>query len=611
MKGLLGRLLTLVVLVALAWWLFHWAQAEDVADAPRPSAGLLYPGLDTDRVTYLHMTLEHGHDIELQRASNGEWRITAPTDEVARDDLVKLQLSYLKEAMAQPVEQGGAPLRAADVGLDPPRHQITFGTGHERLTLLLGEIDPLGRWIYAMRVGDPTVLLATRNLVTLTSHHGGEWVDPHLLRGLRTRPTYLRVVKPEGVLIEARRVGDRWTLVAPEAVMADDDRVAQAIRSLQFAEQERVLIGRPTPEQWAELDLPSAAEIEAGKVRGATLFEIGNEGEGTVSALLPAGWEEYELAPAVRHDQQKVVGVPTSVFALFTNDFDWFRERRVLPPVRERARSVRIERGGEVLLDIQRGTTGRWSFAGPDRLQGEELENERIFGRSALTELLSAVDGAEVTAFGPLPVGEAEARLLVGWDEGGRPRLDRVDLYGLDGDGPVAARTTERPDEGLLLDREVLDLLDPGRADRLRSLSPLLVDADAWTALEIRHPELSDPLGLARDADGRWGGDDEWGRRYGLAYDMIRGFKGFEWRPSRSGVEHPMGVTFLDGEGGSMARLSMRLPEADEEPEAFGKPVVLVAVDGVPGWELAAPRELWWDTIEALDRRPERAPAPR
>ncbi len=602
-RAVISRLVTFALLALLlygAWQLYRWAVREEFAGVPRAVSGALYPGVAPEAIDYVYLHLAQGQDLELQREPSGVWRITAPTEEIAREGWVRVFLEELTQAQAQLIENRGDVVPATVAGLEPPRFRITVGIGERRDTLLLGERDPLGKWVYARRPGGD-VFLATVNVTTRLRSHAEEWVEKRLLRGLRGRITKVRVEKPDGVLIDAVRQGERWTLHEPVAALADSERISQLVRSLEFVEQEEVLAGVPTEAHFVDHDLPTAAQAARGELEGATRIEIGAQGEGTVSALFAAGWEQRpDWVPAVREDHAKLLVVARGSLNLLTNDAAFFREHRLLPPIAERAVSLRIERGDEVLLDVAQAASGAWIFAAPERLRGQRVESERVFGRSALGDLLARVDGTEALGFLPAPEGEPLGRVFVGWELAGSVRRDRVDLY-----APgeiVPARTTERPQEGLALPLEILELFDEQQADLLRSLSPLRIDDERWARLEISSPEVEQPFVLERTLHvgglpSPWTGDDEWGRRYGLAHDMLRGFRGLSWRAAADGAEYPYRITFLDGDGTRLADIALRRPGPDEAAEVLGTAAAYAAVESAPGVELA----LRLDLLERFD----------
>jgi hypothetical protein len=196
-------------------------------------------------------------------------------------------------------------------------------------------------------------------------------------------------------------------------------------------------------------------------------LELGALGQKPVGAYLAAGWDEVGTVAAVRDDFAKLLNIPRDALNLVGNPPDWFREHRLLPPVRERAESLRLETGGATLLDIRRGTGGRWTFAAPERLAGSEVESERLEGHSLLGDFLGRIDELQVRASPTAlrgAVGQACHRLDAGRSPAPGPRRP------LPGGRRVLAVTTQRPGEGLELPPDVLDLFTPLQPELLRSL---------------------------------------------------------------------------------------------------------------------------------------------
>ncbi len=604
-RDLRSRLATLLLLLAGAVALYAWAVREDLLARPRPTSGLLFPGLEPASIEWLHLRLRGGQDLELSREPPGAWWITSPTREYARQERVKTILDNLARAQVQAVEEARGPIASRDVGLDPPRNVIAFRGGGRSETLALGEAEPLGREVYARRSGEDRIVLATRNLVTLLQDTATEFVDPALLRGLQGPVDRILVEGPGGRL-EARRAGSDWTLLAPEPVLADGDRHDQLLRSLQFVQQERAVAPAPAASTLHELGLPSAEEAARGEGRGATHIELSAPGEEPVGAWIAAGWPaELASVPAVRDDFAKVVSLPRGSLAVVSNPPEWFRDHHLLPPVRERAESLRLQSGGETILDIRRGRDGRWTFALPERLAGTPVEFERVEGRSLLGDFLGRIDELQVQAFVPPPAGEPRARLVVGWTRAGRLREDRVDVFDLD--GRLVAVTSERPAEGLELPPDVLDLFQPSVPDLLRPLQPLSVDLSRWMRLVVELPG-GDPLEIRRDSpDAPWSGDDEWTRRAAVGHDLARGLRGLAWAPARRASRYGWRVRYLDAEDAPLAELRLRLPEADEPREVLGHPCAFVALAGREGVELVVHRQ-WIERLDELAGPLERKP---
>lgn len=596
-----SRLITLVIMIGIAGALYHFARRADLVNTPRPTSGLLFPGLNVQAIDSLYLGMAAGQYLQLQRSPAGPWLITEPTQERAKPVIIENILDNLLRAPVLPVETRGETIRAEDVGLEPPLFQIRFGNEGHMQTLLLGDVEPLGRHVYARRVGDSQIVLTTRNVITLLQQHGEAFVDPSLFRGLAGPVDHVRVEDPDGVIVDARRTADRWTLTEPQAVLADETRIGQLVRSLQFIMRTRVIHSRPTAQQLRILGLPDIRAIESSGLRGATLLTVSAAGEAPVRVWLEQAWrDQFEQVAALRDEPWKVVAVERRALAVLGNAAEWYREHRLLPPVRERANALRLEQGGETLLDIRMGPGGGWIFSAPARLAGEAVESERLEGHSPLTDFLARLDALEVSAFGDLPQGDPSARITIGWSRAGQDRTDRVELHPAREDGLVPARTTQRLAEGLLLPAEVMDLFDPYLPDLLRRLAPLDLDTERWARLSVHHPDLTEVLELARDSDsGRWLGDDVWGRRYGLGVDLLRGLRGFAWQVAPPDPDYLWSVEFHDAEGGLMAGLAWRLPGLDEQQEAYGSPAAFVALADRPGVELIVARG-WVERIQEM-----------
>ena len=107
-----SRLLTLLVLALLAGGVFVYARRADLVARPRPLSGALYPGLDVSAVDSLYVTLRDGYDLRFERQPGGRWRITQPSQDEARQELVEVILDNLARAQVEPVEAPGDPVRA-------------------------------------------------------------------------------------------------------------------------------------------------------------------------------------------------------------------------------------------------------------------------------------------------------------------------------------------------------------------------------------------------------------------------------------------------------------------------------------------------------------------
>jgi hypothetical protein len=112
---------------------------------------------------------------------------------------------------------------------------------------------------------------------------------------------------------------------------------------------------------------------------------------------------------------------------------------------------------------------------------------------------------------------------------------------------------------------------------------------------------------VTRAADGTWSGDDEWGRRYGLAHDLLKGLRGYAWSAASDDAHYPWTVRFLDSDGELLGQVWFRRPDADEPQEIMGVPVHRALVSGLEDVELVLP-DFWLTRLDALLAPQGRAP---
>lgn len=596
-----SRLATLVVLIGLTWFLYDVGRTEDLNREPPSVGGRLFPGLEPASVDYVSMRFRTGHVVDIEREPGGPWRITYPPEanELAQAEFVERVIENLSLATVIPVEDQGAVVDPADVGLDKTTYSITFGIAGHRTTLAIGDREVFGKGIYARREGDDQILLTSPNLRTMVEQFRAEdYVDKHLLRGLNGPVDRVRLVKPEGVVVDASLRGGTWSLDGPVPSRGDDSRISSLVRSLQFSRQVLVAAVEPDDETLATLGLPNAAQLSRGDWADSTMVEFHAGAEQPVRLFLQKDWaERSDAIYVIREDLYKLLEAERNEFNLLVNGPDFFRERRLLPPVRERAHRFAIQRGEDILLDIRRDGRGQWAFSSPGRLSGIEVDTHRIEGRSSLSDFLQRFDGVEASGFCDPPEGEPEAVLSVSFDQAGVTRDERVELFDLD-QPTLRARATWRPGEGLLLGNDVVALLDPFVADELRGLTPLAVSMDRLAELQLIAAD-GETLGVSRADDGSWVGDDEWGRRFGLGHDFVNGFRGYGWRRERSDALYDWTVRFLDGDGAALGELAFRRPGPEEAGESLGVPVHLAQVSGVTGAEMVVPA-FWLDRLDTL-----------
>lgn len=592
-----SRLATLVILALLAFFLYRFAVQEDINAVPPVAGGVVFPGLEIQDIDFVSMRFRTLEILDIRREPQGPWMITLPTDEVAQREFVESLVRNLAEAKFLPVGEQGEDIDPEAVGLGRRAKSITFGRGHAQATILIGDRNPVGPGVFAQILGTPHVVLVTENLDNkLEQFRAQDYVDKHMLRGLEGSVRSVRIEFPDRVLLDARLDGDHWSLTEPVAARADNNRISTLVRSLRFIEQSHPIDIDVTDSELRSLGLPTADQVEAGDWAESTMIQLGAAGVDPARIFLMKGWNEQPDADilAVRNDLRKILVIDRRELNLLLNGPDFFRERRVVPPIRDRARRVRIDVGDDVQLDIRQDDQGRWTYTAPEHLRGITLDSERIDGFSLVSEFLGDIDQLQAVGFDDAMLADEEsaeplATIRVDWNWARSDRSDRLSLYDLDGD-LIRTRASDRPTEGLLLGPEVLELLDPALPERLRNLSPIDVPDAQWGALDIILPGADEALSVQRAGPGvPWTGDDEWGRRYGLGHDLLRGFRGLRWQAATAlddAAGYPWRIVFRGFDGAELGTLSLREVRPGEPTEMLGQPTAVARWSGVPGMEM-------------------------
>ena len=125
-----------------------------------------------------------------------------------------------------------SPTSRAAYGLERPM-RLTIHTGRDKdrvsRTLLVGKLDPAKKGVYAMRPDEPSVLLVGEELWTAVPKNVAILRNRTLVEADRDKVTRLEIEGPKGTVAVALE-GDKWKIVAPEALAADQVEVSRLTR---------------------------------------------------------------------------------------------------------------------------------------------------------------------------------------------------------------------------------------------------------------------------------------------------------------------------------------------------------------------------------------------
>lgn len=183
-----------------------------------------------------------GETIDLEQAAPKKWRITRPEPLAADSDLVadfvdKLQRAKVKDFVAE------SPKSLAPYGLERPvRVEVRLGTEKDRATkaLLFGRVDGEKKGVYAMRPGEPSVLLLDEAIWKQLPKNVAVLRDKTVVAFDRDRLSRIELESPKGT-VTLVKAGDRWRITAPEALPADTALVSSLLFQLKEARAQAYL----------------------------------------------------------------------------------------------------------------------------------------------------------------------------------------------------------------------------------------------------------------------------------------------------------------------------------------------------------------------------------
>ena len=204
-------------------------------DATRPAADFrdkTILAFDRKQVTGLEI-VSRDETLGLESADGG-WKITRPValaadGDTVNDFLEKLGGAKVKEFVAD------APPSLEPYGLDRP-WRVTLHTGKDKerasRSLLLGKVDPVKKGVYALRVGESSVLLVPEEVWTALPKNVAVARNKVVMPFDRDKLTRLEVESPRGTVTLVRE-NDKWRITAPEALAADQVEVGSLLFKLQ------------------------------------------------------------------------------------------------------------------------------------------------------------------------------------------------------------------------------------------------------------------------------------------------------------------------------------------------------------------------------------------
>ena len=284
------------------------------------------------------------------------WRITRPValradNETVSEFFDKLTGPKVREFIAE------APPARDAYGLERPV-RLTIHTGRDKdrvsRTLLLGKVDAARKGVYAMRAGEPSVLLVPEEVWNQVPKNVAVLRNKSVVEVDRDKLAKLEIDSPKGAVTVARENG-QWKIVSPQALPADQVEVGAVVtrladlRAQGFLSEDAAGVARYLPKPQVRVTL-----TDQGGVTTTVLLAPSPETRGGAASAYAAvaGKGPVTLVDAKALDE--LARSPTEL-----------RDRRLLGALEPKdVKRVRVQAGGQAMVLERKGDT-EWRVLEP------------------------------------------------------------------------------------------------------------------------------------------------------------------------------------------------------------------------------------------------------
>ncbi|MDE2179469.1 MAG: DUF4340 domain-containing protein [candidate division NC10 bacterium] len=279
--GLLGLLLALVV---VAYYALESKGTLSGADASR-----LFQAEEKDVET---IAIRKGDAlIALKREGNG-WRLIEPVQATAdSSEVVSLLHALLEAREERRIEE--APKNLADYGLERPavHLSVTLKDGKTLPALLLGDLNPNGRSVYAKRPDRPAVFLATVIVRLRADRKPDDFRDKTLLALEPNQVTQVELTGKGEPISLSHAEGKGWEINKPIKAKADAAVIGQLLWKIKDARVTAFVGSGPDAKRRYGLERPDLIVKlkDAGSVKRLLLKKAADPQVGLYAIAEPRG----------------------------------------------------------------------------------------------------------------------------------------------------------------------------------------------------------------------------------------------------------------------------------------------------------------------------------
>jgi hypothetical protein len=322
-----------------------------------------------------------------------EWRITRPVTLRADNETVseffdKLTGQKVREFIAEAPPAGDA------YGLERPV-RITIHTGRDKdrvsRTLLLGKVDAARKGVYAMRAGEPSVLLVPEEVWNQVPKNVGVLRSKSVVEVDRDKLAKLEIDSPKGAVTVVRENG-QWKIVSPQALPADQAEVGAVVIKLADLRAQGFLT-------------EDASGVARYLAKPQVRIALTDQGGVTTTVLLAPSRETRGGAPSAYAGvagKGPVTLVDAKMLDELARSATELRDRRLLGALEPRdVKRVRVQAGGQAIVLERKGDT-EWRVLEPAKgaANGQKVDDLVYMLRGLRWKDVVAPEGQEPARYG-------------------------------------------------------------------------------------------------------------------------------------------------------------------------------------------------------------------
>jgi hypothetical protein len=278
MRGLRSLLVLIVIAAALGGFVYYDSKQSRADDSPKKEKVFT---VEPDKIEELAIKSEAGEQTRLQKAGDKGWQIVAPAPATPDPAEISGLTSNLSTLEIQRIIDEKPP-DLNEYGLAKPRIEISFKSGGQPHTLLLGLKTPPGSDVYAKRGDDPKVFTIPAHLESTFNKSSFDLRDKSVLKVDREKLDVVELSAGDRV-VKFTKTGGEWQLGGQAQGRADFSAIESLVSRLSSL-QMKALADAAVDATKAGLEKPSATvRLGAGSSQ-ATLAIGGPAAENTVYA---------------------------------------------------------------------------------------------------------------------------------------------------------------------------------------------------------------------------------------------------------------------------------------------------------------------------------------